>query len=68
MTQKQYEKQNEEVRSIENGLRNTRITPEEALDALVGRLHFGKEKAIQLVDEWGKDQYVPYSVWSKIKV
>jgi hypothetical protein len=40
---------------------------EEAIDALVIDLHFGKDRAIKLVDEWGKGIYVPYSVWSKIK-
>ena len=68
MTQAQYDKQNREINSIKENLKSTMITPEEALDTLIGRLHFGQEKAIKLVDEWGKGKFVPYSVWSKIKV
>jgi hypothetical protein len=68
MTQKQYEEMNEHKQAIKENLQSTDITPEEAIDALVVHLHFGKTKAIELVDEWGKGIFEPYSVWSKIKV
>ena len=68
MTQAQCDKQNRALNSIKENLKSTMITPEEALDTLIGRLGFGKTMAIKLVDEWGKGKFVPYFVWSKIKV
>ena len=66
MTQKQYDKQNRELNLIKNNLKSAMITPEDAIVVLVEQLHFGKEKAIKLVDEWGKGMFAPHSVWSKI--
>ena len=43
------------------------INPEEAIDGLMS-IGFGKTKSIQLVDKWGKGNFAPYSVWSKIKL
>ena len=67
MTAKQYDKMVEKRDEIKKSLKNTMINPEEAIDALMD-IGFGKTKSIQLVDEWGKGKFAPYSVWSKIKL
>jgi hypothetical protein len=64
MTQKQYDEMDWKKKQIKEDLKDTIITPEEAYDAL--RLNgFGHHKAVQLVDEWGRGIYVPYSIWSR---
>jgi hypothetical protein len=63
MSQKQYDQQQMLVAEIKDELRKTIITPEEAYDALRD-LGYGETRAEQLVDEWGKDKYVPRRVWN----
>lgn len=67
MTAKQYDKMVEKRDKIKKNLKECMINPEEAIDGLMS-IGFGKTKSIQLVDEWGKGKFVPYSVWSKIKL
>lgn len=67
MTAKQYDEFVEKRNRIEKSLRDCMINPEEAIDGLMS-IGFGKTKSIQLVDEWGKGKFAPYSVWSKIKL
>jgi len=67
MTQSIYDKQVDEMADIRAGLKTTMVTPQEALDALIVHLKFGKDRAIELVDTWGKGNFAPYAVWSKIK-
>jgi len=67
MTAKQYYKMVEKRDRIEKSLKDCMINPEEAIDGLMS-IGFGKTKSIQLVDKWGKGNFAPYSVWSKIKL
>ena len=54
------------LNDIREALQDTVITPDEAIDALMSELHYGHEKAVQLVDKWGKGKFSPYSVWSNV--
>jgi len=66
MTQEQYDEEHEIRNRIKVEIEHGMITPEECIEILTGQLGYGFDRAVQITDDWGKDKFAPYHVWSKI--